>query len=63
MRPIMVIFSILFLTGCIDGSCPSVKQYTVSQQQAIAKEWNALPDDSALQSPLTDWERMRRSLR
>lgn len=63
MRPIVVICSLLLLAGCATGTCPAVKQYTIPEQQAIAKEWNALPDNSALQSPLTDWERMRRVCR
>ena len=52
------------LLGCATGGeCPSVKAYTVQQQQAIVRGWNALPDDSALQSPLHDWERMCRELK
>lgn len=64
MRQITATCSIiLFLTGCVNGACPAVKSYTIPEQQAIVKEWNALPDSSALQSPLNDWERMRRALR
>ena len=55
----------LLLAGCATGAgdCPAVKAYTVQQQQNIVKAWNALPDDSALLSPLNDWERMRQSLK
>ncbi len=68
MQPIKGSFSLLIcllLGACATGGgeCPAVKAYTIPQQQAIVKEWNALPDDSALQSPLQDWERMRRALK
>jgi hypothetical protein len=67
MRPITAIFSVLLLTGCVDNSDQPppvvVKQYTIPEQQCIVKEWNALPDDSCLQSPLNDWERMRQELK
>lgn len=67
MRRIRAIYSLalLGLTACAatPDACPAVKQYSVPEQQAIVKEWNALPDNSALLSPLQDWERMRRQLR
>jgi hypothetical protein len=66
MQRIKATFSMtlcLLVTMCAGGQCPSVKEYTIPQQQAIVKDWNALPDDSALQSPLNDWERMRRELK
>lgn len=59
MRLTTALFSILLLAGCTNAGCPALKQYTIPQQQGIVKEWNALPPDSKLQSPLNDWERMR----
>lgn len=57
-------FSLLLSTCATTSECDvQVKTYTIPQQQAIVKEWNALPDDSALQSPLQDWERMRKALK
>lgn len=61
MQRITALFSILLLAGCATAGCPAVKVYTIPQQQAIVKEWNALPPESSLQSPLNDWERMRRA--
>lgn len=40
-------------------ACPSIKTYTLAQQQAIGRAEAALPPDSVLLSPLLDWERMR----
>lgn len=64
MRLTTAIFSLLWLTACAGNSCGvAVKAYSVPEQQAIVRAWNALPDDSALQSPLNDWERMRIQLK
>lgn len=63
MRQIAAIFSLLLLMGCACAGNVPVKKYDVPQQQAIVKAWNALPDDSPLQSPLNDWLRMRRALK
>jgi PBP1b-binding outer membrane lipoprotein LpoB len=56
----------LLLVGCAgnDPAAPvGVKRYTQAEQQQIAKEHNALPENDILRSVLDDWERMRRALR
>lgn len=75
MRPILTIAALACLTGCSMDSftgeeraaiapvaapaCPSIKIYTLAQQQAIGRAEEALQPDSALHSPLLDWVRMR----
>lgn len=59
------IFVILLLNSCaqIDSKCPSVRHYTIREQQEIVRSWNDLPDGSLLQIPLSEWQRLRQQLK
>lgn len=65
MKYSLLILLALLFTGCSSGSCPiyAVKRWTISEQEQIAAERNALPQDSILRPVLDEWERDRRESR
>lgn len=62
-----VTYSILLLTACAQPQvCPPMpapRHYTIAQQEQIAYERNALPQDSILREVMQEWEMLRRDLR
>jgi hypothetical protein len=73
MMKILVIASMLLLTGCASitpervtlaySKCPVLKKYTEEQMKKAASELKQLPTESQIASMITDYGKLREACR